>query len=115
MSGSNSSRDDGPRDVGRPVGGNGDPCVKRRRGPINSPKSAVLSKLSVGDVLKVDVHNTGVNPILTVSDSSGAVAGSLTFIGYLEIIDCIQSRGFSYEATIVSITGGVYEVSVEPT
>ncbi len=114
MSGSNDSRDDTPSLGGGPLRGGSDPCQKKRRGPINSPKAPVLSKLSVGSVLKVDVRMSGTTPILVVFDSSGAVAGSLTFIGYLEVIDCIQNRGVAYQATIINVTGGVYEVSVEP-
>ncbi len=114
MSGSNDTRDDAPGAGGGPVGGGGDPCQKKRRGPINSPKAPVLSKLSVGAILKVDVQMSGTTPVLAVFDSSGAIAGSLTFIGYLEVIDCIQNRGVTYEATIINITGGVFEVSVEP-
>jgi hypothetical protein len=114
MSGSNDTRDDTPSAGGGPIGGGSDPCQKKRRGPINSPKAAVLSKLPVGAILKVDIQISGTTPILAVFDSSGALAGSLTFIGYLEVIDCIQNRGVTYEATIINITGGVYEVSVEP-
>lgn len=113
MSGSNGTREDasGPRGS---IGEGSDLCSKTRRGPINSPKAAVLSKLAVGAVLQVDVQTSGAAPILVVSDSKGSPAGSLTFIGYLELIDCIQNRGFTYKATIVSISGGVYEVRVEP-
>jgi hypothetical protein len=56
----------------------------------------------------------GTAPILVAVDPSGAVAGSLTFAGYLEIVDCIQNRGFKYKATVIRIDGGVYEVRVEP-
>jgi hypothetical protein len=52
--------------------------------------------------------------ILVVKSLAGVPAGSLTFVGYLELIDCIRFRGFSYHATILSIAGGVYEVRVEP-
>lgn len=114
MSGSNGTRDDPPSTGGPAVGGGNDPCQKTRRGPINSPKKAVLSKLSVGAVLRVDVQMSGASPILALFDAGGAVAGSLTFVGYLELIDCIQNRGVTYKATIVGITGGVYEVRVEP-
>ena len=113
MSGSNGSRDDSPGS-GSSVGSGTDPCQKTRRGPINSPKAAVLSKRAVGSVLKVDVQMSGAAPILVVQDSSGAPAGSLTFLGYLEIIDCIQNRGVTYKATIINISGGVYEIRVEP-
>jgi hypothetical protein len=114
LSGSSDSRDDAPGSGGPPIGGGSDPCRRKRRGPINSPKAPVLSKLSVGSLLKVDVQMSGATPILAVFDSTGTIAGSLTFIGYLEVIDCIQNRGVAYEATIINITGGVYEVSVEP-
>lgn len=111
MSGTNGDRDEdaGPRITGGP-----NPCQKTRLGPINSPKASVLSKLSKGDVLDVAVHMSGTTPILVVQDSSGAGGGSLTFVGYLEIIDCIQNHGVQYKATIINISGGVYEVRVEP-
>lgn len=90
-----------------------DPCLKPRRGPINSPQSSVLARLRVGDTLSVRVDNTGSRSVLVVADSTGAIAGSLTFIGYLEIIDCILNRGIVYQATIISISGGIHEVRVE--
>jgi hypothetical protein len=52
--------------------------------------------------------------VLVVEDSSGAVAGSLTFVGYLEIVDCIQNRSINYQAVVINISGGVCEVRVEP-
>lgn len=52
--------------------------------------------------------------MLVVKDSAGRSAGSLTFLGYLELIDCIRIRGVRYQATILSVSGGVYEVRVEP-
>lgn len=112
MSGNDERRGD-EGDGGAPVGGS-DPCQKKRRGPINSPKAPILSQLTVGSVLDVDVQTIGATPILVVMDQQRAIAGSLTFLGYLEIIDCILNRGVSYEATIISISGGVYEISVEP-
>jgi hypothetical protein len=111
MTGSSGSRDDGPTDSGSE---GGDPCLKVRRGPINSPKAAVLSLLTVGSILGVEVRLVGSSPILAVTDAVGAAAGSLTFLGYLEIIDCIRIRNVSYKAIIVNISGGVYEVRVEP-
>lgn len=111
MSGSGGSRDDGP--VGAGTGGS-DPCLRIWRGPINSPKAAVLAPLGVGSALGVEVRTPGSSPILTVTSASGAAAGSLTFVGYLGIIDCIRNRGVSYKATIINIAGGVYEVRVEP-
>jgi hypothetical protein len=65
-------------------------------------------------VLDVVVRLRGMTPILAVVDAAGNDAGSLTFVGYLELIDCIQNRGFDYQATIIQISGGAYEVKVEP-
>ena len=110
MSGSSGVRGD----RGDTGGGGEDPCLKVRRGPINSPKANVLAPLNVGDVLAVDVDASGSRPVLVVADAAGNIAGSLTFIGYLDIIDCILSRGFSYKATITNISGGIYEVRVDP-
>lgn len=119
MSGSGGSRGDSPSSGGggSGVGGGGqpaDPCLKIRRGPINSPKPAVIAGLKVGSVLSVRVRTVGTSLVLVVEDSNGAVAGSLTFVGYLEIVDCIQNRGISYQAVVINIAGGVCEVRVEP-
>ena len=112
MSGSGGSRGDGTGGGGGFIVGDVDSCSKERSGPINSPKAPVLSKLSVGSKLDVAVHMSGKTPILVVLDTSGAVGGSLTFVGYLEIIDCILKRGFKYQAEIIKISGGLYEVRV---
>ncbi len=109
MSGSDDTRDSTPTGTG--VGK--DPCQQTRRGPINSPKAAVLAPLRVGDILQVDVDRSGPAPILIVKSLAGALAGSLTFMGYLELIQCIDA-GQQYEAVILSITGAVYEVRVQP-
>lgn len=69
--------------------------------------------MKVGDVLSVSVDNSGRSPILVVKSAAGAEAGSLTFNGYLTIIGCI-GKGVVYDATIIKITGAVYEVSVDP-
>ncbi|MBF0130057.1 MAG: hypothetical protein HQL33_08685 [Alphaproteobacteria bacterium] len=127
MSGSGGSRsdwsDDGASGGGAATGGGGaggggtpatDPCLKVRRGPINSPRAAVLTPLKVGDVLKVRVTPSGTRMVLEVVDAAGNLGGSLTFVGYLEVIDCIISRGFAYQAVLISISGGIYEVRVEP-
>ncbi len=117
MSGSGGSRGDSPSSGGGGGGGGGqpaDPCLKIRRGPINSPKPAVIAGLKVGSVLVVRVRTVGTSLVLVVEDSSGAVAGSLTFVGYLEIVDCIQNRSINYQAVVINISGGVCEVRVEP-
>ena len=119
MTGTGGGRDDWPTPSAKdPTGKNGgkpvDPCMVTRTGAINSPKANVLGPLAVGSVLSVDVQTSGPAPILVVKDSNGAVGGSLTFVGFLELIDCIMKRGVKYTATITSINDGVYGVSVAP-
>jgi hypothetical protein len=87
--------------------------VKTWVGPINSPQAAVLAPLTVGDRLNVAVNRNGVRPVLEVSDAAGRMAGSLTFRGYLELIDCILIRGATYAAVLTNIAGGVHEVRVD--
>lgn len=59
------------------------------------------------------MDQSGVRPILVVS-KNGNIAGSLTFVGYLDVIDCILNHGYSYRAVIENISGGNYGVRVEP-
>lgn len=95
-------------------GSDPDPCFATRRGPINSPKQAVLSKLAVGAVLDVQLRPMGATFGLAVVDASGADAGSLTFANYFQIVQCMQTRQIQYTATIIRISGGIYEVRVDP-
>lgn len=123
MSGSNGDRGDrnsgGGSGGGGGVGGLGgaggkvDPCSLPRFGPINSPKANVLQGVKVEDVLDVEVDDTGRSRVLVVKHN-GQVAGSLTFNGYLVVIDCIMVNGVVFKATVLNIAGGVYEVRVEP-
>lgn len=64
-----------------------------------------------GDTLLVEVDKTGVAPVLVVKTLAGARAGSLTMSGYLAMIGCID-RGHNYEATVMTITGAIYDVRV---
>ena len=81
------------------------------RGPINSPQAAVLASMAPGDTLRVAVDNAGVAPVLAVETHGGIRAGSLTMANYLQVIACI-GRGHDYEATIMTINGGIYDVRV---
>ncbi|MGE8131800.1 hypothetical protein ACQKQD_33200 [Methylobacterium sp. NPDC080182] len=67
-----------------------------------------------GSPLTVGVQTSGVAPVLVVKDAAGLVAGSLTFFGYLDIIDCILNRNASYTASVTSVAGGFIEVRVDP-
>ena len=48
---------------------------------------------------------------LVVRDAMGRIGGSLTFLGYTQVIHCIVQRGVAYTATVLAIAGGVYTVS----
>jgi len=81
------------------------------RGPINSPQAAVLAGMMPGNTLQVAVDNSGAAPVLVVQTALGVRAGSLTMANYLSVIACI-GRGYVYEATIMTINGGIYDVRV---
>ncbi|RRH96906.1 hypothetical protein EH240_21685 [Mesorhizobium tamadayense] len=104
----------GRDDLSPGVGGGADQCGKSYIAPINSPKAAVLGPLAAGAVLDVDVLTSGSSSALVVKDAAGALAGALTFLGYLTVINCIVQQGIAYKATIQTITGGVYTVEVAP-
>lgn len=72
----------------------------------------MLAGAKVGEVMQVDVDKSGRSPVLVVK-RGGVEAGSLTFNGYLIVIGCID-KGVVYEATILDISGAVYEVRVAP-
>lgn len=104
----------GRDDLGPAVGGGFDQCSLSYEAPINSPKPSILGPLSVGDILDVVVIPTGSSSTLAVKDSRGNIGGSLTFFGYLQVINCIVQQGVVYSAEILSIAGGVYTVRVAP-
>jgi hypothetical protein len=81
------------------------------RGPINSPQAAILAGMVPGNTLQVAVDRTGASPVLVVERTPGVRAGSLTMANYLSVITCID-RGFDYEATIMTINGGIYDVRI---
>jgi hypothetical protein len=108
MSGGGGSRGDEGNGGGH--NGSSDPCRRSWQGPINSPKQTVLKGAMVDDVLVVEVSP---QKILVVKRNN-QVAGSLTFLGYLKVIDCIGLQGVTYQATITNIRGGIHEVKVEP-
>jgi hypothetical protein len=88
-------------------------CEAVRTAPLNSPQPAVVATLKVGDRLYVVLDMSSGRPVLQVRDATGAVAGSLTFLGHLALIDCI-SQGFSYEAVVLTISGGNIQLRIEP-
>lgn len=104
----------GRSDLGPAVGGGFDQCSREYQAPVNSPKPSVLGPLNVGNVLDVDVVAIGSSSTLVVRDAGGNLGGSLTFVGYLQVINCIVQLAVVYKAEILSISGGVYTVRVYP-
>lgn len=108
----------GPPGGGAASGGTGgggagvDPCDIVQTAALNSPQPAVVRGLSVGDVLDVVLGGTTARPVLEVKMSGGAVAGSLTHRGHVEIINCITA-GNQYEAVVVQKSGGIVTVRVQ--
>jgi hypothetical protein len=126
MSGGGSGRDDSyiptpapvkPSKTGSGGGGGGaggpDPCDIVEIVPLNSPQSAVIATLKVGDVLTVNLNRSGPNPVLEVLAFGGQRAGALTHRNHVRIINCIDA-GRTYRAVVMSIRGGSVEVRVEP-
>jgi hypothetical protein len=80
--------------------------------PLNSPQRTVINTLNIGDSLDVVLTGSPQRQIIEVRTSSGAVAGSLTHRGHLQIIDCIN-QGHSYEAMVVALSGAFVTVRVQ--
>jgi hypothetical protein len=88
-------------------------CDSVRTAPLNSPQPGVVANLNVNDRLFVVLDKTTGRSVLQVRDAQGNIAGSLTFLGHLSLIDCIE-QGYSYEAVVLSIAGGAVQLRIEP-
>lgn len=122
MSGSGGGRDDG-YSTGRsgPIGGgsgsgagssDSDPCAITQRAPLNSPRPPIVATISIGDILQIQLNESGTRTILEVVAAAG-LAGALTHNGHIRLIDCIR-QGFQYEAVVVGLTGGAVDLLVRP-
>ena len=94
---------------GEPAGD--DACSITDRVTLNSPVKAVISTLSVGDVLDVVLVTISTVQRLEAQVSAGATAGTITSSHLVQIIRCIKA-GYSYEAEVLSISGGRVDVEV---
>ena len=125
MSGSGGDRDDyrtstaigstgAPKSGGGGAAGGGgdDPCAIVQTAPVNSPNSAAIAGLSVGDRLDVVLTGTAPRHILRVQSLAGVAVGSLTHRGHLALINCILA-GNAYQAEVIQKTGGAVVVRVE--
>lgn len=123
MSSGGGPSDSDPRPAAKPVapkkrGGDGggsagsNECDIVERTNVNSPDRTVRATLRTNDVLGVE-YVAGPPKKLLVKTSSGATLGSITSASMAQIIQCILA-GYKYEAIVLSISGGLIEVQVQP-
>ena len=80
---------------------------------LGSPKPAVISQLSPGDLLKVALEQSS-GTMLVVAKLNGQIAGGLTSPELARLRACLLG-GTEYVAAVLSITGGQVRVRVSAT
>jgi hypothetical protein len=88
-------------------------CERVQTVPLNSPQPAIVASLNVNERLFVILDSGSGRRILQVRTSNGDIAGSLTFLGHLSMMECIE-QGYSYEAIVLAISGGNIQLRIEP-
>lgn len=91
------------------AGGGTDSCVLRFNTVLASPVPAEVAALSLGDVLVVLVQDAP--PAVTACRPDGTIVGGITQ-EVLRLRTCIQ-KGHTYEAMVLSISGGAVQVQVQ--
>ena len=91
-----------------------DPCNLRFRVPLFGPVPAVISTMSVGDIL--DIHLITQNQtasVTAVTQSSGQVAGTIVGVRQLgDLVNCLNS-GYAYTGEVMSIVGATVTILIE--
>lgn len=86
------------------------PCERLTfRATINSPQPAIIGRLTVGDILLVQLQTTPTPAVVVLHN--GAIAGALTGPKVNELVKCIQN-GFQYQAEVMALQGGSCTVDV---
>lgn len=93
-------------------GGDSDKCAIYESTVLASPVASVITTLSGGDILILELETAPRNRVVAKNDT-GLVAGAITSIRLVDMIECIQA-GFSYQAQVMSISGGRVEVEIRP-
>lgn len=89
----------------------GDSCERlTSETALTSPDRAVISQLSVGTMLNVEVDNSGARPVVRAA-YQGQVAGSITSSIIQRLVECIGD-GYQYVAEVLSVQGGTCRVRV---
>lgn len=102
----------GQGDGGSGAGGIPNECNITEETKVNSPNRTVASTLRAGDVLALE-YNSGPPKQLLVKTTSSAVLGSITSNLMPQYIQCILA-GVKYNVIILSISGGLIDVRIEP-
>jgi len=87
-------------------------CNIIERTKINSPDPTVRATLRQNDVLDV-AYEPGPPKRLLARTSAGSTLGSITSPSMPQLIQCIIS-GYEYEAVVLTLSGGMVEVQVQP-
>ena len=95
-------------------GGGDDPCAIVQTASLNSPNPAVVPHLTIGDMLDLHLGGTPPRNVLEARTAAGRVAGSLTHVGHLSLIRCMQA-GHAYRAEVTQRLGGTVVVQIERT
>jgi hypothetical protein len=74
---------------------------------LNSAVPTVLAKLSVGSVLQVRRHSSGVLAVVFGKEEAGAITSGRA----LDLLKCIES-GFAYKAVVSTLQGGSCTVDI---
>lgn len=98
--------------AGGGAGGGTDKCAIYETAVLASPVAAVIATLNVGNMLIVGIETTPRTRVV-VRTVGGLIAGAITSVHLVDIIECIQG-GFAYDAEVRSITGGRVEVEIRP-
>lgn len=93
--------------------GEPDPCAIVELAILNSPDRAVLATLRPGDLLIVDFQAGPPQRLVAVQQSTKKIAGSITSSSMLRFIECINERGNSYVAEVLSVRGASCQVRVQ--
>lgn len=93
--------------------GGADKCAIYETAVLASPVPVVVATISVGDILAVELE-TSPRDRVVVRTNDGQVAGAITSIRLVDMIECIGD-GYVYQAEVKSINGGKVEVEIRPT
>jgi hypothetical protein len=78
---------------------------------ISSPKQEVVSNISPGDVLIVEIQNINGSPVVVVVHN-GLFIGGLAHPSIAKIRECIE-KGYRFVARVLSNSGGQIKVQVQ--